>query len=104
MGLTLGTIEKDATIEAVENKYYGFSEFVQICIERHAEFDWSEMAEEDIWANQDALEWGGKIMSYYGIPEYSEELLDLASILSFTTVLLITSADRKTTKVMAEGF
>lgn len=57
------------TINNIMRSDDDFASFVTTALHRYSLFDWGELVEEDIALNRDALEYGGRIMGVYALPQ-----------------------------------
>lgn len=69
-----------------------FSSFVFKCLFRHKACNWGDLDEEDLEANNLALEYGSRVLSSYNIP--------LSFGFDQSKVWIITEADRSVTTIL----
>lgn len=67
----------------------GFATFVFVSLERHKRGDWGNLCEEDVAVNEDALKYGGRLMSAYKRKDHPDD-----------KIWIITEADRSATTVL----
>ena len=71
-----------------------FGVFVQFFLDRHKQCDWGDMAEEDLLANDDALENEGRLFSSYMLVD------ELKAVTSEEKIWIITEWDRSSTTIL----
>lgn len=85
----LGEMLMTCGIADEERSDRGFAMFVNKSIERHGNCDWGDLCDEDKATNDDALEYGGRLMSQYRRESYPSQ-----------RIWIITEADRSCTTVL----
>lgn len=87
-GQVLGTFLINTQMEL--NPY--FNKFIQMCLKKHIDADFSGCCDEDANSNREALKDGNRILNVFHIPN--------AILKSEDKIWIITEADRKVTTIL----
>lgn len=79
-----------------------FNSFVWAAMERHKAQDWGDLSDEDIEANNEALQTGERILSAYNLPEGMNAELRKKGLVqnSDSKIWIITERDRSATTIL----